>query len=150
MASSGYYYRQYNECGKKIQVLDKNISELSKIRNSLTGDFYDEQSNVNKELDDLEEDLQKSVRHDSKFAVIASSCNSYKEKASTADKDLGSAVTSLESEIASLESKKRNLEAERDENWRRYRQEKEREDREERERRERAYQEFLKSLKNLF
>lgn len=127
MASSSYYYGKYKECERKIKTLDKSISELVKIRNSVTGEFYDEQANVNKELDDLREDLQKAVRHEPGFTANAGNCDSHKEKTSTADAKLSGTANAVENEIASLEAQKRNAEYNKNLNQRRYREEKEKE-----------------------
>lgn len=138
MARSSYYYDQYNSYKKEASECDKNIKTLIKIRDSLTSDFYDEQSNVNKELSDLKDDLKKSVRHDSKFSVIASECESHKEKSTTADADLNSAVIALENEIATLNQKKSVAEQNRDTQYRSYTTAKQEE-----------RQEWLDSLKNI-
>lgn len=120
VAGSSYYYGQYNSYKKEASRYDKNIKALIKIRDSLTSDFYDEQSNVNKELSDLKDDLKKSVRHDPKFSVIASECESYKEKSTTADANLNCAVIALENEIATLNQKKSVAEQNRDAQYRSY------------------------------
>lgn len=106
MANSSYYYGQYKAHKKKVNVLNSNIFNLLSIKNSLEVDFHDEQSSVNKELDDLKDDLNKAVRHDYKFANIASQSNSYKEKGSTADVNLNSGICALENEIATLNNQK--------------------------------------------
>ncbi len=127
MANSGYYYNQYNSYKTQATGYDKNIKALIKIKENLINDFYDEQSNVNKELSDLKDDLNKSVRHDSKFTVIASGCESYKEKSTTADTNLNSVIIALENEIASLNNKKRTAEQNRDAQYQRYNTEKQQE-----------------------
>jgi hypothetical protein len=127
MANSGYYYNQYNSYKTQAAGYDKNIKALIKIKENLINDFYDEQSNVNKELSDLKDDLNKSVRHDSKFTVIASGCESYKEKSTTADTNLNSVIIALENEISSLNNKKRTAEQNRDAQYQRYNTEKQQE-----------------------
>lgn len=139
MANSSYYYSQYNSYKAQVSDYDKNINALTKIKDSLVNDFYDEQSNVNKELSDLKEDLKKSVRHDSKFITIASECETYKEKSTTADVNLNSVVIALENEIADLGGKKTTAEQNRDAQYQSYRTAKQQE-----------YQDWLNSLKNIF
>lgn len=120
MANSTYYYQLYEKYKKEAEDYEKNINELKKIKNSLTGDFYDEQRNINAELDDLKEDLNKSVRKDSRFTALAEDCQEYKEKTVTADKNLKNVVTALENEVASLEVKKKIAEDNRDLNYSQY------------------------------
>ncbi len=120
MADSNYYYRQYKSYKKQTSSLQDNINKLVAIKNSLTGEFYDEQGNVNKELDELKEDLNRAVRHDSRFNNIASNCNSYKEKGSTADANLNSVICALENEIAALNSQKSTAEYNMNQNYQQY------------------------------
>lgn len=61
---------------------------------------------MNKELNDLKDDLNKAVRHDNSWDTIASQSELYKEKASTADGNLNSAIDYLDAEISSLTSQK--------------------------------------------
>ena len=138
MANSSYYYSLYKKEKENANAYSKNSSSLQTILNRLTGEFYDEQSSVNSELDDLKEDLNKAVRHLSKFSIIVNDCYTYKEKVSTADTYLNSAVDSLEDEIASLNSRQITAEQNRDYYYNRYKEEKEKE-----------RQEFLNSLKIL-
>ena len=138
MANSSYYYSMYKKEKEKAKTQSKDISSLQTILNRLTGEFYDEQSNVNRELDDLKEDLNKAIRHLSKFNIIVNDCYSYKEKTSTADSSLNSAIDSLENEIASLNSKQATAEQNRDYYYNKYKEEKEKE-----------RQEFLNSI-NIF
>lgn len=124
LANSNYYYQLYLKYKKEAEDYAENIKELKAIKNSLTGDFYDEQRNVNVELEDLKEDLKKSVRHDSKFTSTASECLNQKEKTATADRNLNQVIVALENEISALETKKIMAEASRDTNYRQYEREK--------------------------
>lgn len=127
MRESSYYNEQYNRCKSEVKDCEKNIKLLLKVKDRLTNDFYDEQGNVNKELDDLKEDLDKSVRHDAKFSSTASACYTYKEKSTTADSYLNNVVIALENEIATLKRKKETAEQNRDENYKNYKTKKEEE-----------------------
>lgn len=127
MASSSYYYNKYKDYKDKVKTLQGQITKLKNIKNGLTNDFYDEQSNVNQELNELKEELKNSVRHDLKFNTIVSGCNKYKEKTSTADKSLNGVVEALESEISSLSTKKQTAESKQDSYYRSYQREKENE-----------------------
>lgn len=138
MASSSYYYSLYTQYKAEVSNLQKNIEALTKIVNGISSDYYDEQSNVNRELNDLKEDLQKAVRHDNTWNTIASKCESYKEKSSSADSNLNSASSYLNEEIRSLNSKKSTAESNRDQAYRDYESAKDAE-----------YQAWLDSLKKL-
>lgn len=139
MASSSYYYRKYKDYRDKVKTLKNQITKLNDIKNSLINNFYDEQSNVNKEINDLKDELKESIRHDSKFNTIASGYNKYKEKVSTADKSLGSTAEAIDSEISNLNSQKQTAERNRDSYYQKYEREKENE-----------RQRVLSSLKNIF
>ncbi|MCM1543140.1 MAG: hypothetical protein NC121_18035 [Blautia sp.] len=143
MASSSYHYGKYQEYKKLAQRYGKNISALTDIKNNLTGSFCDEQGDVNRELDELKEDLNKAVRHDSRFSVIAGGCDMYKERSTTADACLNHAVIALENEIASLNARKMTAEQNSDAEYRNYEEAKRREDEEREEQRRR----WLESLK---
>lgn len=120
MADSKFFDNQYRSYKNQVKSLQKDLTMLIRIRDSLTGDFFDEQSNVNKELDDLMEDLNKAVRHDGKFSSIASSCNAYKEKGSTSDSGLSSAISAIESEIAQLNNQKSTAEGNMEQSYQQY------------------------------
>lgn len=111
MANSLYYLGQYHQYKSTVKSLNKNIEALTNIRNKLGSDYYDEQGNTNKELNDLKEDLNKAVRHDGNWDAIASQCELYKEKAATADTNLNSAIDYLDEEIRSLNSQKSTAES---------------------------------------
>lgn len=136
MASSSYYYDLYEDYRDKAKKYGKNIESLQSIRNKLSNDFYDEQKNVNKELEDLKEDLEKSVRYDSLFKTVINENDDYKEKTCGADDDLKNVFTQLDEEITSLSNKKSSAESSRDYYHDKYEEEKERE-----------HQEWLDSLK---
>lgn len=130
MANSSHYNYLYNQEKNKVKSYSKDVESLQKILNRLIGEFYDEQSNVNRELDDLKEDLNKAVRHISKFNVIVNDCYTYKEKVVTADSSLNGVVVSLENEIASLNSQRTTAEQNRDYYRRKYIEEKDKEQQE--------------------
>lgn len=106
MADSDYYSDLYKQYKKEARGYQDDIDELTKIRNKLTGDFYDEQNNVNKKLSNLEEDLQKSVRYDFAFSSIAAKSVSFREKSVSSDYRLQCVAAALEDEIAALNNKK--------------------------------------------
>lgn len=125
MANSNYYFNLYRQNKDEESSLQKNIDALTKIRNNLSGDFCDEQRNVNKELDDLKEDLQKAIRNDQSWLYIASQCNLYKEKASTLDGKLESAIDYLDAEISSLRSKQNSAKEKKETAYNNYQKERE-------------------------
>ena len=120
MADSKFFDNQYRSYKNQVKSLQKDLTKLIRIRDSLTGDFYDEQSNVNRELDDLKEDLNKAVRHDGKFSNNASLCNVYKEKGSTADSGLSGAINAIENEIAQLQNQKSTAEGNMEQSYQQY------------------------------
>lgn len=127
MEGSSYYNNLYKQQKKDVKEFSRNTEVLKKILNTLTRDFYDEQSDVNGELDDLKEELNKAVRHDAKFNILANESYLYKEKSTTADTYLDSVVVSLENEIASLNSKKASAEQNMDYYHSKYEEKKEEE-----------------------
>ncbi|MGN0317020.1 MAG: hypothetical protein ACI4E1_03690 [Lachnospira sp.] len=139
MANSNYYYNLYKQYKNTVLSLQKYINYLTKIRDGISSDFYDEQRNVNQELNDLKEDLKKATRHDSSWDTITSQCESFKEKASTADGNLDSAIDYLDAEIRSLCSQKSTAESNRDQAYRNYQCKKDEE-----------YKAWLESLKQMY
>lgn len=127
MANSGYYRNLYKQFEQEAEDYGKDIEKLEQIKKNLSGDLYDEQLAVNREINDLVEDLKKGVRHNSVFTNKADDLKENKEKSSFDDASLGAAISSLESEISVLQNKKRNAEQKRDEAKRKYEEEKERE-----------------------
>lgn len=127
MANSSYYYNQYKQFKKEADDYDRDIKQLESIRNKLTGGLYDEQLAVNRELNDLIEDLKKGVRHNSTFTNRADDLKNNKEKSSYDDAMLGGAIGNLDSEISILQGKMRTAEQNRDDAHRKYEDEKERE-----------------------
>lgn len=137
MATSSDYYNLYKQYMSSATSMGSSIRALEKIRDKIYNDFYDEQSYVNKELDDLKEDLLKAARHDNSWDTIAYQCESYKEKGATADGNLDSALSYLDAEISSLKSQKGTAEASRDQALSDYRS-----------KRSEEYQAWLNSLKS--
>ncbi len=127
MANSSQYYNWYKQERDKADNYSKNINELQNIKNALSNNFNDEQSNVNGEFEDLKGDMNNAVRHDVSFDIIVNECYSHKEKGTTADTYLSGAITDLENEIASLNSKRSTAESNRDYNYRKYKEKKEEE-----------------------
>lgn len=138
MARSNYYYDQWKYYDKQVTGYDKNIQELTRIKNILMGDFYNKQNNVNRELGKLRENLNKSVRHDLRFSQSANECELHREKSTTADVNLNRAVIALENEVALLNGKKIRSQQSRDLQYQNYKNAKQKE-----------YQAYLDSLNNL-
>jgi len=114
MADSSYYYDNYKEYKKLASDYGKNISSLQSIKDNLARNFYDEQNNVNKELGDLKEDLEKSVRYDSSFNQLIGDLDDFEEINTETDGDLSKTLTNLGEEITSLGNKKTSAENSRD------------------------------------
>lgn len=102
MASSSYYYNLYKQKKNAVKSYDDDIDDLRKALSNLTDTMNDEIRAVNNELEDLKADLNKSIRHNSKFTSRANAVTSEKEKAVTADPNLSVAVRELEEEISRL------------------------------------------------
>ena len=102
MASSSYYYNLYKQKKNAVKSYDDDIDDLRKALSNLTDTMNDEIRAVNNELEDLKADLNKSIRHNSKFTSRANAVTSEKEKAVTADTNLSVAVRELEEEISRL------------------------------------------------
>lgn len=135
MASSSYYYELYKKYKKLAKEYGDNIKDLQKINNTVSDDLYSKIQSVNNELDNLKEDLVKSVRHNSDFSKTTNSLPSKKEKGVSSDNNMRNVTNELSDEISELNRKKNDAEDDRDYYYRRY-QEKKQEEREA----------FLKSL----
>ncbi len=130
MASSTYYYNQYKNYKKQAKEYGDNISELQKIYNSVTNDLYGKIQPVNNEIDNLVDDLKKSVRNNGSFDSSTNSLYSKKEKGVTADHYMRTVVSELQDEINELNRKKNDAEDDRDYNYNLYKQ-KQKEERDE-------------------
>lgn len=102
MANSSYYYNLYKQKRNAVKSYDDDIDDLRKALSNLTDTMNDEIRAVNNELEDLKADLNKSIRHNSKFTSRANAVTSEKEKAVTADPNLSAAIRELEEEITRL------------------------------------------------
>lgn len=87
----------------------------------------DEIRAINNELDDLKSDLNKSIRHNSKFTSRANAVTTEKEKTVTADPNLSVAVRELEEEIARINGLRNTAINDRDYYYREYKEKKEQE-----------------------
>ena len=106
MRNSSYYYNQYKKQQNAAKSYGNHANDLQRILNTLTDSMYDEIRYVNNELDDLQEDLHKGVRHNSRFNNIANSFERQKEKGVSADSRLRVVIQELQEEINSLNHKK--------------------------------------------
>lgn len=116
MPNSKYYNQKYKQYKEEAKNLGKNESTLSKVLSNLRDTFDDEVRNVNNEYEDLKSDLKKAIRHDSTFTVAADGLPAKKEKRTSSDSKLSSAITSLENELRSVQQKKKTAETNRDTN----------------------------------
>ncbi len=89
----------------KARGYRNRIRELNNIKNAASGQLSDEQSNVNREIGELMDDLEKAVRHEQTFASNIRTHNNYKEGNSYSDTDLSQVISSIEEEISDLERK---------------------------------------------
>ncbi len=135
MASSSYYYDLYKKYKKLAKEYEDNLDDLRKINNKISDDLYSKIQAVNNEIDNLKEDLVKSVRHNSDFSKTTNSLQSKKEKGVTADSQMRTVSNELGEEIRDLEKKKNDAEDDRDYYYQLYKQKKQEE-----------YEAFIKSL----
>lgn len=130
MASSSYYYNLYKQKKSAVKSYDDDIGDLRKALNNLTDTMNDEIRAVNNELGDLKSDLNKSVRHNSKFTSRANAVTAEKEKTVTADPHLSIAVRELQEEISQINGLRSQAITDRDYYYQKYKDKKEEECRE--------------------
>lgn len=130
MASSSYYYNLYKQKKNAVKSYDNDIGDLRKALSNLTDTMYDEIRNVNNELEDLKSDLNKSIRHNSKFTSRANAVTAEKEKTVTADPHLSIAVRELQEEISRINGLRSQAVTDRDYYYQKYKDKKEEERRE--------------------
>ena len=120
MASSGYWYNLYKSKRDLVKTYEGQIKELRTILSNLQDNLWDVIRAVNNKIDDLKDDLNKGIRHNSRFTSKANSLGTEKEKAVTADRYLKTSVDEVDSEIARLSSLKGTAERERDDYYNKY------------------------------
>lgn len=127
MANSSYYYNLYKKKKSAVNSYDDDLKDLRKALSNLTDTMSDEIRAINNELDDLKSDLNKSIRHNSKFTSRANAVTTEKEKTVTADPNLSVAVRELEEEIARVNGLRNTAINDRDYYYRKYKEKKEQE-----------------------
>lgn len=130
MANSSYYYNLYKQKRNAVKSYDGDLKELQKALDNLTDTMNDEIHAINNELEDLKGDLNKSIRHNSKFTSRANAVTTEKEKTVTADPHLSVAVQELQEEISRINSLRSQTVTERDNYYQKYKDKKEEERRE--------------------
>lgn len=130
MASSSYYYNLYKQKKSAVKSFDGDLKDLQKALDNLTDTMNDEIRAINNELEDLKSDLNKSVRHNSKFTSRANAVTAEKEKTVTADPHLSIAVRELQEEISRINRLRSQAITDRDYYYQKYKDKKEEERRE--------------------
>lgn len=130
MASSSYYYNLYKQKKSAVKSYDGDLKDLQKALDNLTDTMNDEIRAINNELEDLKSDLNKSVRHNSKFTSRANAVTAEKEKTVTADPHLRIAVRELQEEISRINRLRSQAITDRDYYYQKYKDKKEEERRE--------------------
>lgn len=130
MASSSYYYNLYKQKKSAVKSYDGDLKDLQKALDNLTDTMNDEIRAINNELEDLKSDLNKSVRHNSKFTSRANAVTAEKEKTVTADPHLSIAVRELQEEISRINRLRSQAITDRDYYYQKYKGKKEEERRE--------------------
>ena len=127
MASSAYYYKLYKQKKNEVKSYDGDLKDLQKALDNLTDTMSDEIRAINNELEDLKSDLNKSIRHNSKFTSRANAVTAEKEKTVTADPHLSIAVRELQEEISRINGLRSKAIADRDYYYQKYKDKKEEE-----------------------
>lgn len=130
MASSSYYYNLYKQKKSAVKSYDGDLKDLQKALDNLTDTMNDEIRAINNELEDLKSDLNKSVRHNSKFTSRANAVTAEKEKTVTADPHLSIAARELQEEISRINRLRSQAITDRDYYYQKYKDKKEEERRE--------------------
>ena len=130
MASSSYYYNLYKQKKDAVKSYDGDLKDLQKALDNLTDTMSDEIRAINNELEDLKSDLNKSIRHNSKFTSRANAVTAEKEKTVTADTYLSIAVRELQEEISRINGLRSQAVTDRDYYYQKYKDKKEEERRE--------------------
>ena len=120
MASASYYKSMYESYKSKAKEYGDDIGDLEKIQKNLDSKLDDEIKAVNKKLEALKDDLEKSVRHVSKFTSHSADVEDDEEKSVSSDTKLGSASENIESEIVRLQNLKISAQSNRDYYYRMY------------------------------
>lgn len=124
MASSDYYYNLYRTKKKEANKYEGDEKDLQKILGNLTGEMNDEIRAINNEINDLKDDLDKSVRHNAAFTKGANDVAAQKEVGVTLDTSLSVAVSELEEEIRRVNGLNNNAIRDRDYYWNKYEEKK--------------------------
>lgn len=127
MANSSYYYNLYKQKRDTVRSYEGDLGNLNKALDNLTDTMGDEIRAVNSELENLKSDLNKGVRHNSRFTSSANAVTAEKEKAVTADSLLSVAVRELQEEISRVNGQKITAVNDRDYYYRKYKEKKEQE-----------------------
>ena len=130
MASSSYYYNLYKQKKNAVKSYDGDLKDLQKAHDNLTDTMSDEIHAINNELEDLKSDLNKSIRHNSKFTSRANAVTAEKEKTVTADPHLSIVVRELQEEISRINGLRSQAVTDRDYYYQKYKDKKEEERRE--------------------
>ncbi len=127
MPDSTYYYKLYKGKKDAVNSYEGDLKDLRKILNNLTDNLYDEIRAVNYEFDDLKSELNKGVRHNSRFTARANAFSAEKEKTVTADPNLRQSVTELQEEITRVTNLKNQAAQDSDYYYRKYQSKREEE-----------------------
>lgn len=114
MADSSYYYNRYKDRKNEVKMFDSQLTALRKALTNIADTMSDEINAINKELEDLKNDLNRSIRHNYLFTARANAITSNKEKGVSSDPVLGVAIKNLENEIIGIEHRRTNAANERD------------------------------------
>ncbi len=127
MANSSYYYNVYKQKKNAVKSYDDDLKDLKKALDNLTDTMYDEIHAVNNTLEELKNNLNNSVRHNSKFTSRANEVVFEKEKTVTADPNLSIAVRELQEEVSRIKALRSQAVSDRDDFYRRYKNKKDEE-----------------------
>lgn len=109
-----YCKSKINEYNNQIKKYAKYVKELQAILYNITGGLDDEINAVNRKVDDLQEDLWKSVKYNSRFKTNTDELDSKKEPRVRAVADYNSAIDSIDAEIRRISNLQSNAQSSAD------------------------------------
>lgn len=118
MANSAHYLAEFKSQDKKAKENEKYAEKVLGYKNNLEDDCDDEIADINKKIDDLQEELKSAVRHNSVFTNNAANLDDEKEKGvNNGDSGLSGALSDLRQEHSDLVRKQHDAEDARDRAW---------------------------------
>ena len=112
MATSAEYEELYEQYKSAYNIYKDNLKDLNAILKAMTKNLDDDISKVNKKIDNLIDDLDKSVRHNASFKKNKKYLTD--QSSVYVDSNMSAAIREIQEEIASVSKKKNDAESYRD------------------------------------